>query len=79
MRGMLTIIGSGAVSLSGMSATAPAASPEPIDSAALLGDIRRWAAELGFARIGVANIDLAQDEARFLDWLRAGFAGEMHT
>jgi epoxyqueuosine reductase len=60
-----------------MSATAPAASPEPIDPAALLGDIRRWAAELGFARIGVANIDLAQDEARFLDWLRAGFAGEM--
>jgi epoxyqueuosine reductase len=61
-----------------MSATAPAASPEPIEPAALLGEIRRWAAELGFARIGVANIDLAQDEARFLDWLRAGFAGEMH-
>jgi epoxyqueuosine reductase len=60
-----------------MSATTPATSPEPFDSAALLGDIRRWAAELGFARIGVANIDLAQDEARFLDWLRAGFAGEM--
>jgi epoxyqueuosine reductase len=60
-----------------MSATAPAASHEPIDPAALLGDIRRWAAELGFARIGVANIDVAQDEARFLDWLRAGFAGEM--
>jgi len=67
----------GAVSLPRMSATAPTASPEPIDSAALLGDIRRWAAELGFARIGVANIDLTQDEARFLDWLRAGFAGEM--
>src|SRR3984885_3626654 len=47
------------------------------DPAALLTDIRSWAAELGFARIGVANIDLAQDEARFLDWLRAGFAGEM--
>jgi len=60
-----------------MSATAPTASPEPIDAAALLGDIRRWAAELGFARIGVANIDLARDEAHFLDWLRAGFAGEM--
>src|SRR5580704_15048499 len=47
------------------------------DPAALLTDIRSWAAELGFARIGVATIDLAQDEARFLDWLRAGFAGEM--
>src|ERR1700733_8892457 len=47
------------------------------DPAALLTDIRRWAAELGFARIGVANIDLADDEAHFQDWLRAGFAGEM--
>jgi epoxyqueuosine reductase len=48
------------------------------DAAALLADIRRWATELGFARIGVANIDLADDEAHLLDWLRAGFGGEMH-
>jgi epoxyqueuosine reductase len=48
------------------------------DPAALLADIRRWAAELGFARLGVAGIDLAEDETRFLDWLRAGFGGEMH-
>jgi epoxyqueuosine reductase len=48
-----------------------------LDAAALLIDIRRWAADLGFARIGVANIDLAVDEAHFQDWLRAGFAGEM--
>jgi len=53
------------------------ASAGPPDPTALLTDIRAWAAELGFARIGVANIDLAPDEARFLDWLRAGFAGEM--
>lgn len=59
------------------SETAENASRAPLDAAALLGDIRAWAAELGFARIGVANIDLAEDEARFLDWLRAGFAGEM--
>jgi len=32
---------------------------------------------LGFARVGVASIDLAGDEAHFLDWLRAGFGGEM--
>ncbi len=44
---------------------------------ALLAEIRRWGAELGFARIGVANIDLAADEAHFLDWLRDGFNGEM--
>jgi epoxyqueuosine reductase len=51
--------------------------PRPFDPAALLAGIKRWGAELGFARIGVANIDLAADEAHFLDWLRAGFHGEM--
>src|SRR4030081_2632273 len=48
-----------------------------LDPAALLADLRRWSKELGFARLGVANIDLAPDEAHFLDWLRAGFNGEM--
>ncbi len=57
--------------------SAAAIHPPPVDPAALLGEIRTWARELGFARIGVANIELAEDEARFLDWLRAGFAGEM--
>jgi epoxyqueuosine reductase len=47
------------------------------DAAALVGDIKRWSADLGFARLGVANIDLARDEAHFRDWLRAGFNGEM--
>src|SRR6202453_3044572 len=47
------------------------------DSPALMADIRRWSAEWGFARLGVAHIDLARDEAHFLDWLRAGFNGEM--
>src|ERR1700691_6183037 len=51
-------------------------SPE-FDPAALKTDIKRWGAELGFARLGVAQIDLAADEAYFLDWLRAGFNGEM--
>ncbi|MGP0055910.1 MAG: tRNA epoxyqueuosine(34) reductase QueG [Steroidobacteraceae bacterium] len=47
------------------------------DPATLAADIKRWGRELGFARIGVATIDLAADEAHFLDWLRAGFEGEM--
>ena len=42
-----------------------------------MADLRRWSEELGFARLGVARIDLAGDEAHFLDWLRAGFGGEM--
>ena len=44
---------------------------------ALLARLRQWSQELGFARLGVANIDLAADEARFLTWLRDGFNGEM--
>ena len=39
--------------------------------------LRAWAEELGFTGLGVANIDLSADEAFFLDWLRAGFNGEM--
>jgi epoxyqueuosine reductase len=57
-----------------MATSAPASA---FDSAALLADLRRWSEELGFAKLGVANIDLARDEAHFLDWLRAGFNGEM--
>jgi epoxyqueuosine reductase len=48
-----------------------------LDATALLADLRRWSRELGFARLGVAHIDLETDEAHFLDWLRAGFNGEM--
>jgi epoxyqueuosine reductase len=54
--------------------TLPAAQ---LDPPALLADLRRWSRELGFARLGVAHIDLAADEAHFLDWLRDGFHGEM--
>jgi epoxyqueuosine reductase len=54
-----------------------ASSTSALDPAALVAELRRWSEELGFARLGVANIDLAADEAHFLDWLRAGFNGEM--
>src|SRR5271170_5260863 len=56
----------------------PMTSPDGVlDAPALLADVRRWSEELGFARLGVAHLDLAPDEAHFLDWLRAGFNGEM--
>ena len=57
--------------------TDPASAPAALDAAALLTALQRWSRELGFARLGVARIDLATDEAHFLDWLRAGFNGEM--
>jgi len=65
-----------------MSASTPESdSPSTADTLperrALVAALRRWARELGFARLGVAAIDLAADEAHFLAWLEAGFQGEM--
>jgi epoxyqueuosine reductase len=57
--------------------TTPAQTTERLDPAALAASLRVWAADLGFTGLGVAAIDLAADEAFFLDWLRAGFNGEM--
>jgi len=48
-----------------------------LDPAALSASIRGWATELALTGIGVATLDLPADEAFFLDWLRAGFNGEM--
>jgi epoxyqueuosine reductase len=48
-----------------------------IDYAALTTDIRRWGAELGFQKVGVTGVDLAEDEAHLLNWLDAGHHGEM--
>jgi epoxyqueuosine reductase len=50
---------------------------QELDPTTLLARLREWSQELGFARLGVASIDLPGDEAHFLDWLRAGFNGEM--
>jgi epoxyqueuosine reductase len=57
--------------------TAPAQPPAQLDPASLSASLRGWAAELGFTGLGVARIELPADEAFFLDWLRAGFNGEM--
>jgi epoxyqueuosine reductase len=43
----------------------------------LLEDIQRWSRELGFTGIGIAGIELGEDEARLADWLAAGFHGEL--
>ena len=48
-----------------------------IDFAALALRIKAWAAELGFAKIGIAGIELAEDETRLLEWLRKGRHGSM--
>jgi epoxyqueuosine reductase len=56
---------------------ASASPTRALDPALFLAQLKVWAEELGFGALGVANIDLSADEAFFLDWLRAGFNGEM--
>ena len=43
----------------------------------LAADIRIWAAELGFAQVGVSSIDLGEHPRYLERWLDAGYHGEM--
>jgi epoxyqueuosine reductase len=44
---------------------------------AWMQQLRLWASELGFASLGVADVDVAQAEPGLAAWLEAGFHGEM--
>jgi len=57
--------------------TASALPAAHLDPKTLSASLRAWAWDLGFTGVGVATIDLPSDEAFFLDWLRAGFNGQM--
>ena len=48
-----------------------------IDYAALAGEIKRWAIELGFADAGISGTDLGADEQHLERWLDDGHHGEM--
>ena len=50
---------------------------QQLDPAAAKGQLAARARELGFDRIGVACIDIQDDEQHLLRWLDAGFHGEM--
>jgi epoxyqueuosine reductase len=50
----------------------------PVELERLAHDIRRIALELGFDAVGIAGIDLSDDEGRLMTWLESGYAGEMH-
>ena len=45
--------------------------------AELAQQIRAWGGELGFQQIGIADADLSHAEPRLLEWLQAGFHGDM--
>jgi epoxyqueuosine reductase len=56
------------------------ASPASLSSETLRGlatDIKHWGRELGFQRLGVADIDLRDHEAHLQEWLARNFHGEM--
>jgi epoxyqueuosine reductase len=44
----------------------------------LAEDIRAWSKELGFDEIGITNTDLSEHETHLMNWLAAGYHGEMH-
>src|SRR5258706_1586920 len=39
--------------------------------------IKQWGRDIGFDAFAIAGIDLAEDEARLIDWLGRGWHGEM--
>jgi len=47
------------------------------DLADLAQRIKNWAAELGFAQCGIADLDVSQDHDRFMEWLAKQFHGDM--
>src|SRR5262245_61289065 len=55
----------------------PSSMSEPIDLEALASRVKRWGVDLGFQKIGVAALDLDEDEAHLERWLEAGRHGAM--
>ena len=51
--------------------------PGSLQLAELAAALKSWGRELGFQQVGITDIDLSEAEARLLDWLAAGFHGEM--
>jgi epoxyqueuosine reductase len=52
--------------------------PASFDPASVKRDLVARARELGFQEVGVAGIELAEDERLLEEWLEAGYHGEMH-
>lgn len=47
------------------------------DFTQLAREIKQWGLELGFQQVGITNTHLDQDEAHLMNWLEAGWHGEM--
>jgi len=49
----------------------------PVDPIELAVAIRGWGVELGFQSVGISDVNLQDAEPRLLEWLGAGFHGDM--
>ena len=49
----------------------------PQDYHQLAARIKAWGVELGFQAVGIAGIELPEDEQHLLDWLQRGDHGDM--
>ncbi|MBI3576016.1 MAG: tRNA epoxyqueuosine(34) reductase QueG [Gammaproteobacteria bacterium] len=49
-----------------------------VDLVRLAADIKAWGRELGFQKIGIADVELSEAEAHLLNWLGWDRHGEMH-
>jgi epoxyqueuosine reductase len=58
--------------------TSPSSEKTASDMLALAKDIQLWAQELGFQQTGIADTNLANEEARLMDWLDKGYHGNMN-
>ncbi|UCC57423.1 MAG: tRNA epoxyqueuosine(34) reductase QueG [Gammaproteobacteria bacterium] len=57
----------------------PFSIPAPaLDYPALARQIKSWGAELGFQQVGITDTELGTDEAHLVNWLAAGWHGEMN-
>src|SRR5580700_10167004 len=50
---------------------------ESLDLNAVKRELMAQAQDMGFDALGVAHLELAQDERHLLNWLEAGYHGEM--
>ncbi len=48
-----------------------------VDGLTIEERVKRWGRELGFDAVAIAGTDLAEEEARLLEWLARGWHGEM--
>lgn len=55
----------------------PAMQKEPLDLVKLSEEIKQWGRELGFQKVGIADIDLKAHEAKLQQWLDNNYHGEM--